>query len=76
MTNRRVYLLPVAIVAVGVAIFGLNQLAKLWIPKWGAPTDFGSGGVFLLGVLVTGVGIAAVVGTAVANRQDRRPTRD
>lgn len=77
MTNRRAYLWPISIVAIGVAIYGLNQLAKLWVPKWGAPTNFGYGAVFLFDVLLTGVGLAAVVATAVANRQDRRgATRD
>lgn len=69
---RRAYIVPVATLALGALIFGLNLLAKVLYPgRWGGPNFLG-GAIAILGFVIAAVGVAAVVGTAIANRHDRR----
>lgn len=72
VNRRRAYIMPLAVLALGALVFGLNLLAKVRYPdQWGGPNFLG-GAIAILGFVLAAVGVAAVIGTAIANCQDRR----
>lgn len=69
---RRAYILPALLFVLGALVFGLNVLAKVLFPnQWGGP-NFLAGAIVILGFAMAAVGAAVMVGTYIANRQDRR----